>query len=274
MDYTVGDIFRKIRENERAASVSVSSPLSALGAHRDLMGMVLIKHKPSSSVKDRTKSLFSSKSQLRYFGASLKDILSSQAANDISCQAPLLQIFLQNQIRAHGGCQAEGIFRISVEASEIAHVKEQIEKDDFRSEIKNPHASAVVLKKWLRELNPPLIPSDMYKDALKIGRLSELDPYSVVSFVMRLPEGNRIVLEELIILLRQISSAENVKLTKMTADNLSIVFSPNLLKNPSKDPAAQLQSAAFETQFVKYLIQGVSAETRDPITFDFSSISS
>ena len=53
--------------------------------------------------------------------------------------------------------------------------------------------------------------------------------------------------------LKKLSEAHAV--TKMTVDNLALVFAPNLLKNPSNDPMVFATNSDSEKRFIKYLIE-------------------
>lgn len=47
---------------------------------------------------------------------------------------------------------------------------------------------------------------------------------------------------------------DNQKLTKMTYDNLAMVWAPNFLRCPSEDPMTIFQNTKREMSFVRHLV--------------------
>jgi Rho GTPase-activating protein 1 len=63
------------------------------------------------------------------------------------------------------GLEAEGIFRLSGQASELVALREKIDRGedvDFNVEVQQPHVVAALLKLWLRELPEPLLTFKLY----------------------------------------------------------------------------------------------------------------
>ena len=131
------------------------------------------------------------------------------------------------------------------------------------------HVPAALLKQWLRELYIPLIPGqsiassqawtdikihvsddNFYADAVRVGEDADL----ACSLVKRLPELHQVVLSFLIRFLQIFISPDVVSITKMDASNLSMVFAPNFLRCPSKDPIVIMENTRKEMAFVKTLI--------------------
>jgi hypothetical protein len=101
------------------------------------------------------------------------------------------------------------------------------------------HVPASLFKLWLRELQDPLIPSEMYNDCVACAN----DPDRVVETVKKLPTINRRVLLFVISFL-QLFLAENIQsVTKMTAPNLALVMAPNLLRCTSESMAVVFTNA-------------------------------
>jgi len=55
--------------------------------------------------------------------------------------------------------------------------------------------------------------------------------------------------------LQELGAPNNVKQTKMTLNNLAMVFSPLFLRCPHDDPATILRNSEFETKFILTLLQ-------------------
>ena len=62
----------------------------------------------------------------------------------------------------------------------------------------DPHVLTALLKLWLRELEEPVIPEDLYNEALQASR----DPENSCALVQRLPPTERRVLIYIIGLLQ------------------------------------------------------------------------
>ena len=73
--------------------------------------------------------------------------------------------------------------------------------------------------------------------------------------VQQLPARNRTLLMYLIRFLQVIGAPENHLATKMTFDNLAMVWAPNFLRCPSTDAMVIFNNTKKEMQFVRYLIQ-------------------
>ena len=96
-----------------------------------------------------------------------------------------------------------------------------------------------LLKLWLRELSEPLIPSNVYNNCIAVGHLeetTEAPPEALTEIVAQLPDLNKRVVLYMIKFLKVIADKENHAVTKMTTDNVAMVFAPNFLRCPSDNP--------------------------------------
>ncbi|KRZ45236.1 Rho GTPase-activating protein 44, partial [Trichinella pseudospiralis] len=135
------------------------------------------------------------------------------------------------------GLNAEGLFRISGNALKIRRLKAsfdagEIELSEFEHD---PHSIAGVLKQYLRELPDPLLCTAYYVDWMKaVGKENLVDRLESVKRVLEsLPEANYNNVYYLMTFLSRI--AQNQHVTKMSAQNLAIVFGPNVLWNPDSE---------------------------------------
>ena len=90
----------------------------------------------------------------------------------------------------------------------------------------------------------------MYAEAIRVGEDAEL----AYSLVQKLPKLHQDVLSFLIRFLQIFVNPDIVSITKMDASNLSMVFAPNFLRCPSKDPIVIMENTRKEMAFVKTLI--------------------
>ena len=132
--------------------------------------------------------------------------------------------------------------------------------------LEDAHLPASLLKLWYRELSEPLIPSVFYEQCI----LNCDIPETCIRLVNSLPDINRAVLTYLVRflqvsylallgcmtnrLLQIFAAPENVVVTKMDVNNLSMVFAPNILRCDSEDAKVIFENARKEMLFIKILI--------------------
>jgi len=101
----------------------------------------------------------------------------------------------------------------------------------------------------------------MYNEAIRCGE----DAALARNVVARLPDLHKIVITFLIRFLQVFASSEIVATTKMDASNLSMVFAPNFLRCPSKDPSVIMENTRKEMAFVKTLIHSLDTTTMEGV---------
>ena len=131
----------------------------------------------------------------------------------------------------------EGIFRQTGRTTQIEKLKGQLNQGAkvFFAENMDVHTVATLFKQWLRELPDPLLTWSAYIDfmsaieekneEIKIDRLKDI--------IDRLPRVNRFVCQHMFKCLFLL--CENESKTKMNANNLAVVFAPNVLRNPDQN---------------------------------------
>lgn len=178
-----------------------------------------------------------------------------------------------------GGAEQEGIFRIAGDVEETTMLKLYIDciqldkelESDFlvlcnrwRGVLANErdvnldvNLFACLLKQWFRELKEPVIPFDLYLEALN----SCESPSNAVFLVeKKLPAINKLVIGYLIRFLQVFSAKQNVENTKMDENNLSMVWAPNILRgsansNYQQNPSVIFENTRKEMTFIRTLIQ-------------------
>ena len=141
--------------------------------------------------------------------------------------------------------------------------------------IDDPHVAASLFKLWLRDLRDPIIPENMYNEALQA---SKTDIQSV-ALVKRLPVLNKRVLLFVISFFQLFIKPEVVEVTKMTPQNLgelrslrpsafpddviALVLAPNLLRTTSDNLQTVFTNSTFESKFVLQLLEHLKPEDVD-----------
>lgn len=160
-------------------------------------------------------------------------VLEKRFGVDIETEKGLLMVELIQLLRNHKCEEYEGIFRISCKQSDLEHSIQQLNKK-VHIEFKDVHLIASLLKYYLRNLPTPLIPVDCYSKFIKIVSIEKPEDKvkEMKNVINALSFTRKVCFFELLSLLSLISnrSKENM----MTAANLSIVFSMNILRDNSK----------------------------------------
>jgi hypothetical protein len=217
------------------------------------------------------------------FRSTLSHCMELQKSDPQSAKLDVPRILpaLITRIKELGGYAELGIFRISVSKEELDGIRRQIDEGNYNLQnIRNPHCCAALLKEWVRLLLEPVIPSEaLYQQAIEsVGAkplpppggvtpasmqqpapAAALTPAQSTAAVKRvldsLPPLNQRVLKELSLMARDISTPEMAEKSKMTTDNLAIVFAPSFLRCPSEDPSVLMSNSKFETKFTVALFK-------------------
>jgi len=193
------------------------------------------------------------------FGTTLDEIMEVQREMDKKAQLPLVLTTLAQAVLDLEGHLTEGIFRVPGDSGQVTALKIQIENGNYSVEdIRDPHIPGSLLKLWMRELDQPIIPTDLYDTAVEAAR-SE-DPENSVALVQKLPKLNRRVVYFVIEYLRKVAQPENVPKTKMSIQNLAMVFAPNFLRCPSVDPSMIFNTQKHQQTFVRHLIEALECK--------------
>ena len=175
------------------------------------------------------------------FGESLDAILKMQERTYPTAKVPIVLPFLSDGILALGGMKAEGIFRVPGEGDVVTDLRARIDRGYYNLEgIDDPHVPASLFKLWLRELQEPLIPDELYDECIS----SAEDPEKVVRIVReRLSTANRRVLVFVVSFLQLFLEESVMTTTKMTAPNMALIFAPNILRCASESMAVVFANA-------------------------------
>jgi len=212
-----------------------------------------------------------------FFGAPLKAQPRSPLPgyND---RVPSILILLAKELRARGGLDAEGVFRVSAErdslnlARDALNVGHGMEAVDPKS---GPHTMSCLIKDWFRSLPEggsclgPLSPEtlaqfsqpDVQKNDAMWEKLLFTDGF--------LPEPNRTTFLWMLDLMLLVSERESVN--RMNDRALSIVIAPSIWEAPKSFPPLQAMNAVKDVAMLVAGSMGYikrSGKRRDPFGRD------
>lgn len=180
------------------------------------------------------------------FGEPLIRIFKIQQRTYPALKIPIVLPFLTDGILALGGTKSEGIFRVSGDAELVSELRLRIDRGVYTLEgIDDPHVLASLFKLWLRELREPLVPSEMYNQCVACSS----DPERCVEMVKALPTLNRRVVLFVVSFLQLFLDDRIYKATKMSAEALSLVVAPNLMRCASDVVGVVVNNARYEKTF-------------------------
>lgn len=147
--------------------------------------------------------------------------------------------------------ETEGLFRRSASALKVKTLKD-VANSGRKLTFDNPHEAAVLLKMFLRELKEPLLTFELYDEIMEFQSRNKDEQLRAVSILVmeKLPEDNYAVLKYLISFLSRVM--ERCDLNKMNAQNLAVVFGPNLVW--SEMVSMSLAAIGPINMFTQYLL--------------------
>ncbi|CAH1171245.1 unnamed protein product [Phaedon cochleariae] len=124
----------------------------------------------------------------------------------------------------------EGLFRVAAGASKVKRLRASIDSGCFSvlvPEYRDAHVLASLLKLYLRELPEPLLTYHLHKEWIEAIQVPENERLNLVKDTIdKLPRENR---DNLSFLFQFLSKLTKHPENKMSASNIAIVLSPNLL---------------------------------------------
>jgi len=161
----------------------------------------------------------------RVFGVPLEEITKRDGT-----LVPLVVSKSIDYLQQKGRIETEGIFRISGAKCQLDEMKRAFEEGknpDF-NKVDDPSVIAGILKLFFRELPIPLLTYDLYDKFLCACADEPQEMVEKIRPVLeQLPPANKEILRQLMGLCSQI--VMQVEKNKMSASNLAIVLSPNLI---------------------------------------------
>lgn len=242
-----------------------ASRFALKGARRLCMPGITPRLKIPSS--EETEHLLSMSLYDSPFGENLstEEIQYDESGNEV-IRIPEILTYLTRSIILLDGLNTPGLFRIAGNNEQISILRRYLEHQEFpnlkNESVVNPvtrspgksskkkeplpeqiilfvndaHVPATILKSWLRELEDSVIPESFYHAALAAASLENpIDRInSIKEIVNSIPLSHKTTLEFLVSFLRIIGGEDQgPNNTKMTINNLAIIFGPTLLRAPA-----------------------------------------
>lgn len=189
------------------------------------------------------------------FGATLPEVMEMQRAQFPDAKVPMVVTVLTRAVVDRGGPDEVGIFRISANKTELDALQAQFEKGNYEVSTQSPHVPAGLLKKWLRDLGEPLVPDELYQEAVDAAKDEACTPAAAAAIFNKAPTLTRETVAVLAGMLREVAAKEAEN--KMSVGNLAIVFSPSFLRCTSADPMEMMMNTKFETRFTSLLLESM-----------------
>jgi len=169
------------------------------------------------------------------FGVQLDKVPSKNIKDDQYFTIPLFLFDAFNYLNNH--LNVEGLFRKSGSTGRQKILREMTEKEGTftKCDFLNPHDIASLVKQFFRELPNPLFTSQLTPSFLKCLTINNSNDShdAILMCTLLLPDEHLRVLKYLVKCVNKI--ANHSLETKMTIQNLGIVFAPNLLSVSGKD---------------------------------------
>ncbi|XP_003388212.1 PREDICTED: rho GTPase-activating protein 1-like isoform X2 [Amphimedon queenslandica] len=187
-----------------------------------------------------------SSNRSQQFGVPI-EILKSRSGEDIPLVMSQCIEFMTNN-----ALDVVGIFRRTPSHHNVQEVKKAFNQGvpvDFES-YADPHLTATILKMFLRELPEPLMTFNLHSKIASLRGLTEEQKVDKCKeLLLSLPDLNYKIMKYLLEFIAKVLAHEEQN--KMSANNLSIVFGPNLLW--SKNEVATLNSMSEINRFTSII---------------------
>ncbi len=194
------------------------------------------------------------------WGGNVSYLISLQQQEGLNLPVPLILYSLIDTIKKYNGFNTKGVFRLAAEGSLVKSMvtqcksagangatAPQIQASGVYEMKSNPDClvAADVLKIWLRELAEPLVPTHLYDEAIRVAD----NPQTVAALIGRLPKPQYDTFDFLLNFLCDLAATEPA--TAMGNENISVVFSPNLVRSGETDPNILFKNEGKVRAFVK-----------------------
>jgi len=230
------------RRVEQARDTLATDMMTFVAKDADLAGLIAkylqYKREYHSSMVDqvlltepRVESVLLTKRGFPIFGSGLRDHLESfSIASGIAFPIQLCVTRLMDL-----GLEEEGLFRLSAGQAKVKRLRAEIEAGQaslasLETGHSDHHLLTATIKSYLRELPEPLMGGELYQDWLEAGSLEGDDKFDAVWNLLQhehLPRENYKNIQYLFKFLNLVTTYSEQN--KMTASNLAIVITPNVL---------------------------------------------
>ncbi len=208
------------------------------------------------------------------FGVSLEELMAQQKSTYPELAVPEVVLYLMDRLSETGGLKSEGIFRLSIGSVELQTQLAKLGNGRRDLDTRDPNAYAVILKHFYRHLPDPLCANfeacmavvhdyALHDTSASLRRRKDMSPLLSVFSESTLdlleavwtgmPVHARNAAMVLFRLFDTLLVPENAKATKMSLDNLALVFSNGVLRDPDPSALSALASQPSCQRFVTHL---------------------
>ncbi len=208
------------------------------------------------------------------FAVSLEDLMAAQKQSHPDLLVPEVLPYLIDLLNSTGGLKSEGIFRLSIASNELQTHLGKLAAGRRDLETKDPNVCAVILKHFFRHLPEPLCPDfaacmavcndyALHDTSASLRRRKEMQSPLLALFSestvalledvwsRSMSEHARQAAKLLFRLFNTLLLTE--KATKMSLDNLALVFVNGVLRDPDPSAMSALASQPSCQRFVTHL---------------------
>lgn len=165
---------------------------------------------------------------------------------DEELMVPEVLVLMKKSLIANEGLKTEGIFRLAGDVSDIAYLKDQMNRKLFQKS-DNVNTVATLIKVWFRELPDPIL-NKVPQESIFYSS----DPEKCINAYRDMVEPSKTLLTWLLDLLCMTTAHSGVN--RMTPQNLAIVVAPNLYDSSSSDPMEGLVMSQKCVQFLNNVL--------------------
>ena len=185
----------------------------------------------------------------------LSTLMAKQKKTDPFLHLPKIVLELRKSLKLLDGYKTEGIFRISPSSNKLAEFMGLASQGQFDIPNGDVHIAAAGLKSFLRSLESPLIPVYLYPRCVEAGSFDDIQE----ALIGQLATEEKALLMCIVDICRQIVTNPE---SRMTFDNLAIVFSPYILHQGTKASTvnSMMQSAQIEIPFVSQILSTLTVD--------------
>ncbi|TBU46639.1 hypothetical protein BD309DRAFT_888031 [Dichomitus squalens] len=242
------DMKKWIDTIERVSKSTAKRRLTYLGQNVKLQMTDDHLAKPTAATRD----------PIAVFGVELDFLLQREAVNGEVQPGVIPSVLdrLIDEVETRGLTEV-GIYRIAGAHSEVNSLRDALNRGEWPiSEITDIHAVCDLIKSWFRVLPGGLFPSELYGQILGASGREDVDLDTKVSnvrdVVRKLPAANFDLLKRIVEHLEKVTDYEDSN--QMTAESLSTVFAPNLLRSTNNDVGNFFSNMAACHRVTKILI--------------------
>lgn len=195
----------------------------------------------------------------------------SRQPEDFGGKIPFIVSDLVEQLKKLNADQVKGIFRLSGSARDSSLLCANLDTGRVTdwSIYTDPHCITGALKRYFREKtnDSPFFPYTVYDEIISIAKITqESKQIEIIQKVFSTFSRARL-LTAVYLFKYLLSITRSVEVNSMTADNLAIVFSPNLLCLKDPTPEQTMIANAIHNKTISIIIRLIDASFSE-IVFD------